>query len=48
VVYGHGERFAGPVITALEHAGIDFLDVRTEQPNLDDVFLDLTGREMRE
>lgn len=48
VVYGHGERFAGPVITALEHAGIDFLDVRTEQPNLDDVFLALTGREMRE
>ena len=48
MVYGHGERFAGPVITALEHAGIDFLDVRTEQPNLDDVFLALTGREMRE
>jgi hypothetical protein len=48
VVYGHGERFAGPVITALERAGIDFLDVHTEQPNLDDVFLALTGREMRE
>ncbi|HEY42695.1 MAG TPA: ABC transporter ATP-binding protein [Anaerolineae bacterium] len=48
VVYGHGERFAGPVITALEHAGIDFLDLRTEQPNLDDVFLALTGRDMRE
>lgn len=48
VIYGHGERFAGPVITALERAEIDFLDVRTEQPTLEDVFLALTGRDMRE
>lgn len=48
VIYGHGERFAGPVITALEHAKIDFQDVRTEQPTLEDVFLALTGRDMRE
>jgi ABC-2 type transport system ATP-binding protein len=48
VIYGHGERFAGPVITALEHAKIDFLDVRTGQPTLEDVFLALTGRDMRE
>jgi ABC-2 type transport system ATP-binding protein len=48
VIYGHGERFAGPVITALEQAEIDFLDVRTEQPTLEDVFLALTGRDMRE
>ena len=48
VVYGHGERFAGSVITALEHAEIDFQDVRTEQPTLEDVFLTLTGRGMRD
>lgn len=48
VVYGHGERFASSVVYALEDAGIDFLDLRTEQPNLEDVFLSLTGREMRE
>jgi ABC-2 type transport system ATP-binding protein len=48
VVYGHGERFAGSVITALEHAEIDFQDVRTEQPTLEDVFLTLTGRDMRD
>jgi ABC-2 type transport system ATP-binding protein len=48
VVYGHGDRFASTVVRALEDAGLDFLDLRTEQPNLEDVFLNLTGREMRE
>ncbi len=48
VVYGHGERFASSVVYALEDAGVDFLDLRTEQPNLEDVFLSLTGQEMRE
>lgn len=48
VVYGHGDRFASTVVRALEDASLDFLDLRTEQPNLEDVFLNLTGREMRE
>jgi hypothetical protein len=48
VVYGHGERFVSSVVYALEDAGVPFLDLRTEQPNLEDVFLALTGREMRE
>jgi ABC-2 type transport system ATP-binding protein len=48
VVYGHGERFASSVVSALEDAGVDFVDLRTEQPNLEDVFLSLTGDEMRE
>ena len=48
IVYGHGERFASSVVDALEDAGVQFLDLRTEQPNLEDVFLTLTGREMRE
>jgi len=28
--------------------GVRFRDLRTEQPTLEDVFLALTGREMRE
>ena len=48
VVYGHGDRFVSSVVSALEDGGMPFLDLRTEQPNLEDVFLALTGREMRE
>jgi len=47
-VYGTGDRFASSVVSALEDARVDFLDLRTEQPSLEDVFLALTGREMRE
>jgi ABC-2 type transport system ATP-binding protein len=47
-VYGRGERFISRVVGALEEAGIPFTDLRTEQPNLEDVFLALTGRVMRE
>lgn len=48
IVYGHGDRFAGAVVNALEDTGVSFTDLKTEQPNLEDVFLLLTGREMRE
>ncbi|MDH3399180.1 MAG: ABC transporter ATP-binding protein, partial [Acidimicrobiia bacterium] len=48
IVYGHGDRFASSVVSALEDTGVSFTDLRTEQPNLEDVFLALTGREMRE
>jgi ABC-2 type transport system ATP-binding protein len=48
VVYGHGDRFASTVVRAMEDAALDFLDLRTEQPTLEDVFLNLTGREMRD
>jgi len=47
-VYGQGERFASAVVHALEGAGVEFQDLRTEQPNLEDVFIALTGREIRE
>ena len=36
------------VVNLLGSQGIRFSDLRTEQPNLEDVFLSLTGREMRE
>jgi len=48
VVYGQGERFVGRVVNGLESAGIRFRNLRTEQPTLEDVFLALTGRQMRE
>jgi ABC-2 type transport system ATP-binding protein len=36
------------VVSLLTSQGIQFRDLRTEQPTLEDVFLSLTGREMRE
>jgi ABC-2 type transport system ATP-binding protein len=48
IVYGHGDRFASSVVSALEDAGVGFTDLRTEQPNLEDVFLLSTGKEMRQ
>jgi ABC-2 type transport system ATP-binding protein len=48
VVHGSGEQFVSRVVSALEANRIAFRDLRTEQPTLEDVFLSLTGREMRE
>jgi ABC-2 type transport system ATP-binding protein len=48
IIYGQGQRFASQVVSAMEDAGLDLLDLRTEQANLEDVFLRLTGREMRD
>jgi ABC-2 type transport system ATP-binding protein len=36
------------VVSLLSGQGIPFRDLRTEQPTLEDVFLSLTGREMKE
>jgi ABC-2 type transport system ATP-binding protein len=47
-VEGSGERFASSVVSAFERSGVPFIDLRTEQPTLEDVFLALTGRQMRE
>lgn len=46
VAYGRGRELVGDVVSALTSNGVDFRDLRTEQPNLEDVFLALTGREM--
>jgi ABC-2 type transport system ATP-binding protein len=48
VVSGRGERLAIDVLQALLASRIRFRDLRTEQANLEDVFLSLTGREMQE
>jgi len=47
VVYGHGDGLVGGVVSALERSGAGVRDLRTEQPTLEDVFLALTGREIR-
>ena len=48
VVYGRGDALIGGVVAALGAGGIPYRDLRTEQATLDDVFLTLTGRELRD
>lgn len=48
IVYGQGDRLVVEVVNALSTHGVPFSHLRTEQANLEDVFLTLTGREMRE
>jgi ABC-2 type transport system ATP-binding protein len=48
VVYGRGEDLVVGVVSALAAAKVRFRDLRTEQASLEDVFLAVTGREMRE
>ena len=47
-VHGNGVRFPHEVLGVLAEAGQWAQDLRTEQPTLEDVFLTLTGRKMRE
>ena len=46
-IYGNDERLVVDVVNTLSQNGFPFRDLRTEQPTLEDVFLALTGREMR-
>ena len=51
IVHGKNGRkvpLVSEVVSLLTGQGIPFRDLRTEQPTLEDVFLSLTGREMRE
>ena len=48
VVYGQKEGLLSGVVNTLEANGVRFDDLRTEQPTLEDVFLALTGREIRD
>ncbi len=48
IVYGRGDGMVGDVVNALSANGFRFRDLRTEQPSLEDVFLKLTGRALRE
>jgi ABC-2 type transport system ATP-binding protein len=48
VISGSGDSLVSNVVNALEANRVRFRDLRSEQPSLEDVFLALTGREMRE
>jgi ABC-2 type transport system ATP-binding protein len=50
VVHGNSNQapLVSAVVTQLTKQGIQFRDLRTEQSTLEDVFLKLTGREIRE
>jgi len=48
VVYVQGEGLISTVIQALEAARVPFHNLRSEQANLEDAFLVLTGRDMRD
>ena len=54
IVYGHAQGSTNghiplvtEVVNTLTAEGLRFSDLRTEQPNLEDVFLTLTGRQIR-
>ena len=47
-VYGSGSEMAADVMNSLATNGVRFRDLKTEQSTLEDVFLALTGREMRD
>ena len=47
-VYGWGDGVAGEVVNALVSNGVRFSDLRTDNGTLEDVFLTLTGREIRD
>ena len=48
IVFGREDKLVVRVVMALAAAKIRFRDLRTEQPSLEDVFLALTGKEMRD
>ena len=48
VVHGESDRSLPSILGVLDGAGVRFHDLRTEQPTLEDVFLALTGREIRD
>ena len=43
-----GERLVPRIVLAAEHGGFDLLDVSVAEPSLETVFINLTGRELRE
>jgi ABC-2 type transport system ATP-binding protein len=47
VVYGKKAGLVGRVVNALESSKTPFENIHSEQPTLEDVFLKLTGREIR-
>ena len=47
IVHSQSDRSLPEILGVLDRAGVSYRDLRTEQASLEDVFLALTGREMR-
>ena len=47
IIYGHDKRMVKDTVNFLVNNNIDFYDLKTEQATLEDVFLTLTGKEIR-
>ena len=47
ILYGHDKRMVKDVVNFLVNQDVDFTDLQTEQPKLEDVFLALTGKQIR-
>ena len=47
IVYGHDKKMVKDTVNFLVNNNIDFHDLKTEQATLEDVFLTLTGKEIR-
>jgi ABC-2 type transport system ATP-binding protein len=47
-IYGSGDRFLTGVVSVLEKERVPFSNLSVQEPSLEDVFLALTGREIRE
>ena len=47
-IYGSGDRFLTEVASVLERERVPFSNLSVQEPSLEDVFLTLTGREVRE
>jgi len=48
IVYGRGDELIKELVGFLTETGIGFSNLNVQKPNLEDVFLSLTGREMRD
>lgn len=48
VVHGNGDGLVSAVVGALDANGVAYQNLRTEQADLEDVFIALTGRQIRE
>jgi ABC-2 type transport system ATP-binding protein len=48
ILYGRGDGLLVRAVIALEKGRVRFRDLRTENPSLDDVFIAMTGKEMRD
>lgn len=48
IVSGHGDSFVGDVVALLVASGAPFQNLRTEQADLEDVFMARTGRRLRD